>query len=156
MDIRRPATADVLATYSVPFVTLYSSIILAVIAVCVAVTFTGEPIGQYLARKINMVPYFAVILVGSVVEVVRITIMIYNILSNGGRALFVHGNKLVFFSKYFTSIPIEQIVRVIPRKKKAVYVILSSGKTKKIYTSFLKPSDPEILAKKIEYLIQVK
>jgi len=153
MTTGRPATTDVLATYNVPFALLYSLVILAVAGISAVVTFTGEPIGAYLERKPGMAPYLVVIAVGSVIEIARCIIIFFNIILNGGAGLFVRNGKIVFISKYFTSIPIEQIVRVIPRKKKAVYVILSSGKTKRIYTSFLRPSDSYIVAKKIESVI---
>ena len=153
MTTGRPATTDVLATYNVPFALLYSLIILAVAGICAVVTFTGEPIGAYLERKPGMALYLVVIVVGSVIEITRCIIIFYNIILNRGAGLFVKNGKIIFISKYFTSIPIDQIMRVIPRKKKTVYVILSSGKTKRIYTSFLKPSDSHIIAKKIESVI---
>lgn len=150
MTIGRPATTAVLATYNAIFAFIYSFAVLSVAGICAFVTFTGEPIGSYLERKPAMAPYLVVIVVASAVEITRCVIIFFNIILNGGAGLFVRNDRIVFISKLFTSIPIEQIVRVIPRKKKVVYVILSSGKTKKIYTSFLKPSDSYIIAEKIE------
>ena len=154
MDMGRPSSTNVIAIYNVPFVILYSSIILAAAGVGGVVAFTGEPIAAYLERKLEMVPLVLILIVGLAYEIARCLIIFYNIAINGGRALFVFKDKIVFISKYFSSIPIAQIVSVVPGKKKVVRIILSTGKSKKIYTSFLTPSDPKIVAQKIEALVQ--
>jgi len=154
MNTGRPSDTEVIATYSVPFAILYTFIILAMAGVVMGVTFTGEPIASYLERKPGMAPLPLFFMVCFAIEISRCVIIFYNIFANRGRALFARGGKIVFISRYFSSIPIAQIVRVLPRKKKAVYVILSTGKLKKIYTVFLKPSDPRIVAQKIEALVQ--
>ena len=154
MNMDRASRPNVIATYGLPFVVLYSLGILALLGLGGFVIFTGEPILAYLERKPFMVLYVLVIAIGGALEIARCAIIFYNIAVNGGRALFVENGRIVFISKYISSMPIAQITRVLPRKKKAVYVILSNGKLKKIYTAFLKPSDPNIIAQKIEALVQ--
>jgi hypothetical protein len=132
---------------------MYSLFIFVAVGVSGVVTFTGEPVESYILRKPAMLPFLLVIVAGAAIEIPRCAIMIYNILINEGVALFVRGGKIVFISRYFTSIPISQIANVVPIKKKTVHVILSNGKRKKIYASFLTPSDSKIVAQKIEALV---
>ena len=153
MDIHRPTSPNVIAVYNIPFVILYCSIVFAVAGGFAVVAFSGEPIMAYLERKPAIASLVLATMVAIAIEVARCMIIFYNIVLNGGRALFVCKDRIVFISKYFTSIPIAQIVSVLPRKKKVVHVLLSTGKSRKIYTSFLAPSDPKIVAQKLDALV---
>ena len=153
MGMDRQLKTNVIAVYNVPFVIFYIAAILAVAGLSGVVAFTGEPVGAYLARKPAMTPFVLLIVGAVLIECARCAIISYNIFFNGGRALFVQGKNIVFISKYFTSINMEQIVRIVPRSKSLLYIILSNGKSKKIYTSFLRPGNENILAEKLEALI---
>jgi hypothetical protein len=150
----RSPSIEVIAVYNPLVVWLYSCVVLAVIGLAAFVAFTGEPIGDYLVRKPNMAPFVLLVAAASAIEITRCAIMAWNMAVNGARALFVRDGRIVFISRYFASIPIAQIDSVIPGKKRAVYVRLSTGKSKTIYTIFLTPSKPGMVADKIRDIVR--